>query len=1042
MPNIILNKKSICYTNIDDFTNYQGIGSHPLYQHPFVGVMNVVKDCIEPQYQSFLAEPQYDSIEDRIYWFTENWTEVPTPYTALTDEQKSHYTPIKEETISKYLKAKAKLKDENLQIMSGALISILDDFIFCFDNKVVLVAWGMSPDKDKYNALGLLVHNVPDAPCIIKFMDGTHGHIENRGLSITQRKKNAVLSNNDAPNVVADEGWKFIGWTPLIEGFKVEGNCSFEAQYEQLHQEYVNCHFNVGENGTTSDATDVQCEKGGDIPEDELPNVTPKEGFRFTGWDKSTSGVNDDTTYEAQYEPATSGGSDGSGEPGGSDGSGEPDGSDGSGDPDGDGGSDGSGGSDGAGGSGGDSGGGSGLPWYKLLWAFLTGKGCLKWLLWLLLLLLLLLLLNWLLRGCDRHCDRAIITPVDSVWINEDPNVNRGGIYNTDDPYTAPETPEDYVDVLPPSQGVLPPLDDDVEVIPGNPNVVANLLNVLMENEDKDIKDLAKDFKTKYPSDEYQVVYYDNVIKRMQIKVPSGERESLKQKLPSEFAPEYTLFVFDEALFEGAKSFNDPALKNNDNSWYLNSIGAFNAWDITTGNEDVVVAIVDNGFSMHKELKEKVVRPYNVWKHNTEIFAQSVDHGTHVAGTALAIADNNEGLCGIAPKCKFMPIQVADNKGRMTTTSVLDGILYALYQGADVINLSLAEQWTGLDVFPETEQRKLINYHFKEEERLWQEISRIADKHNNATIVVAAGNDNVLAGVEALHRPSNFIVVSAVDKQSSPLRKASFSNYGEYSTLSAPGVDIYSCIGTSNYETWEGTSMATPIISGTVALMKSLNPNLTNEQIICVLQSTGKETAGNIGKMVQIDKALQKVQANNLNDCLSDISETPSTGDVQVYLEWNNINDLDVHCIDPNNEHIYFNHKRSRSGGLLEIDKNATPPYTSSPIENLFWRSGTAPAGTYTVVLHYYKRHHSTINATNYKIKVKYGNKEELFTGTISELQSREIITFTLNGNNSSVVDNQQNNDDNFTRRNELINRKLQLEKEIKEINAELGGMN
>ncbi|MBK6353105.1 MAG: S8 family serine peptidase [Saprospiraceae bacterium] len=139
------------------------------------------------------------------------------------------------------------------------------------------------------------------------------------------------------------------------------------------------------------------------------------------------------------------------------------------------------------------------------------------------------------------------------------------------------------------------------------------------------------------------------------------------------------------------------------------------------------------------------------------------------------------------------------------------------------------------------------------------------------------------------------------DKNNRNLIKANFSNYGKYSTISAPGVGIYSSIGKSDYQIMEGTSMAAPIVSGAVAMMKSLNDSITTKQIICILQNTGLETKGNIGKLLQLDKALQKVKSREAVDCTSE----PSTGEVQVLL-LNNCNDLDLIVTDPNSESIWF----------------------------------------------------------------------------------------------------------------------------------------
>ena len=684
------------------------------------------------------------------------------------------------------------------------------------------------------------------------------------------------------------------------------------------------------------------------------------------------------------------------------------------------------------------------LPWWKRFWSWLTalfaGKGCLKWLLGVLLFLLLLFLLLWLLRNCHSSANLgggAALGDNDRGWLRDDPNVGRGGVYDPYNPYTPVPTLPGYENILPPNQGVLPPIEDDSEIIPGNPSIIANRLNILMENEDKSILDLAKAFKERYPDDKYKVVYYDDVVKRMQIDIPKAEREQLKQEIPPTFAPEYELFVFDEALFEGAYTPSDPAFSDVNKSWYLNAINAPQAWDITRGSEKITVAIVDNGFNLdHPELKSKVIQPYNVWLRSDKIFPQSIDHGTHVAGTALAIVDNGKGLCGIAPNCKFMPVQVADKRERMTTTSVLDGILYALYQGADVINVSLGSMFTGLDKFPENIQKDMINNHFKEEERLWRHIMRIAANHNS-TIVIAAGNDNVLAGIDAIQRPELFITVSAVDKNNQNFDKANFSNYGSFSTISAPGVGIYSSVGKNDYKIMNGTSMAAPIVAGAVALMKSLNDTITNKQIICILQSTGKEAQGNIGKLIQLDKSLQLVKSGDTIDC----TPKPSTGDVQVLLSWDNYNDLDLIVSDPNSESIWFKNRRVASGGKLEIDMNVEYPDSKTPIENIYWPQGSAPNGTYNVYLLYYKRHEN-IAENLYKITVKYGDKTDEYTGTINnEKEGIHICSFTL-GNVSSIQNppnpNNPSTPPSNNRRSQLEQERDRLQQELDRVNNEL----
>ncbi|MDR0724916.1 MAG: S8 family serine peptidase, partial [Prevotellaceae bacterium] len=501
----------------------------------------------------------------------------------------------------------------------------------------------------------------------------------------------------------------------------------------------------------------------------------------------------------------------------------------------------------------------------------------------------------------------------------------------------------------------------------------------------------------------------------------------------------YELFVFDEALFEGNYTPDDPAFADSDKSWYLHAIKAPQAWEITRGSPKLTVAIVDNGFNLsHPELSSKVVMPYNVWTHSNKVFPQQVDHGTHVAGTALAVADNGKGICGVAPGCAFMPVQVADARGLMTTTSILDGILYALYQGANVINVSLGGQFTGLSHFPENMQEDLIHNHFKEEERLWREIMRIAARHNSV-IVVAAGNDNVLAGIDALQRPELFVTVSAVDKNNRNYCKADFSNYGSFSTVSAPGVDIYSSVGKNGYQTMSGTSMAAPIVTGAIALMKSLNDSITGRQIICILQTTGLPMQDNIGNLIQLDKALETVKSGKAVDC----TPAPSTGDVQILLEWNNYNDLDLCCLDPYGNAIWFKNPRVASGGRLEIDMNVEYPDSKTPVENIYWATGSAPNGTYEVYLLYYKRYEPEINETPYVVKVKYGDKTEDYKGLIKQGDNAiRICSFTLNNGNNVQNPNSPNPDNPLNRRSHLEQERKRLQQELDKLQQELDLVN
>lgn len=958
----------VCSCDRSYFTNVQGYEKRTLFER-WDAIYNAISNNIPDQYKDFLTKPEFEG--DTIYWYAKlSSKDDLIRYTVLDDTSKLEYDRILADTLAVYQNAIDELKRQNKLeesvCLEKAILVVNKDFLFCYDQKVILSIWGMELKDYSIDPMGVamkVIRQPISKPIPIKkrvvFDAGAQGQLQ--GAPEYDLNKGDIIQADNIPTVIPIEGYRWLGWGKNPLNHQVDEDVVFHAQYEPIEtvppipdEPIHQVKFTSGDEGDLDGISNLSKKRGENIAFHEIPQVKPKEGYRFVGWDKVPDNhqVDNDIEFKARYEreavvppPIPK------------------------------------------------------LPWYKRLWAWFNEAGCLRWILWLLLILLLLWLLWWLFHWYTTPRPVPGIEDRRREIIDSDTLAsNNGGIYDPGNPYPPIETPDPYRELLPPNQGVMQPIDtNQIRREPGRPVVVANRLNILMENEERSIMDLAKSFKEKYPDEKYKVVYYDDVVKRMQIEFPPEEREQLKSAIPTQFSPEFKLFVFDESLFEATYVPNDPAMSNASQSWYLKAIRAPQAWDISKAYAEnakkVTVAIVDNGFNLnHPELKSKVVMPYNVWKHSKDVYAHSVDHGTHVAGTALAIANNGIGISGIAPDCAFMPIQVADNQDRITTTSVLDGILYALYQGADVVNVSLGLMLpNNLSV---DEQRELQQHYFQEEERLWNEVMRIANKHKTI-VVFAAGNDNMLAGIEPMNRPKNFIVVSAVDKNNNSLVKAAFSNHGEFSTISAPGVGIYSAFGSNGYKTLEGTSMAAPIITGSVALMKSINKNLTASQVKCVLQSTGLPIDPKIGSLVQLDKALLKVKNNELSDCASR-PDVPSTGDVQVLLSWDNYNDLDLVCEDPRGESVWFSNKFVSSGGQLEIDMNVDYPDSDKPIENIFWKPGTAPKGKYRVLLIYYRRHIPT-DETTYKVMVKYGGKTKELTGTIKEQDRvKEIFGFTL----------------------------------------------
>ena len=472
---------------------------------------------------------------------------------------------------------------------------------------------------------------------------------------------------------------------------------------------------------------------------------------------------------------------------------------------------------------------------------------------WLLLLLLLLFAVLFFCKGCQG--------PISQF----------NPFYNP-----LPENPR----ILPIESGAVGMSAD------GMTQIATDRLNILLEKEnDNTMLEWAKAFKKEYSSEDYEIFYYNKEFYNLQIKVPPSEREQIKKEIKQKLSG-FSFDVFDETVFrtEGL-SFNDPELSNQAHAWHLNAIGAIDAWNLTLGDPDVVVAVVDNGFdTTHPEFQGKIVRPFNVLTQDANlrpILTKEGEnaHGTHVAATAVGNCNNGQGLMGIAPKCKLMPIQVGNDnpEGSMSNQAIMEGVLYAINQGADVVNVSLGMYTPdAVKGMSEGQQLNYISSSMKQEELMWAKIFEKAKQHN-CIIVFAAGNDNVISGIDPKKRSNESIRVSAVNKGQT---KAKFSNYGVYpnlnriySTISAPGVEIYSAAPHEKYMTMQGTSMAAPIVTGAIALMKSIDRNITLEQAVKFMQETGKNAGSSIGPMLNLKKAVMRANGQNAPTECEEITE-------------------------------------------------------------------------------------------------------------------------------------------------------------------------
>lgn len=424
---------------------------------------------------------------------------------------------------------------------------------------------------------------------------------------------------------------------------------------------------------------------------------------------------------------------------------------------------------------------------------------------------------------------------------------------------------------------VVPPINEDDVIDEDGHQVVSNRINVLFDAEtgtEQHDAWIAR-FHELYPGDDYQILFFDPETKLMSIQVPPERRVAMIRDLPSQI-PDIPFLVFDESVMDMGLTFNDPVFRHSDHAYHFGAIHAPEAWDISQGDPDVTVAVVDSYFDLDNiEFASTAIRhPWSVARGDT-VVALPPDydprrpnpvyaHGTMVAGFVLAAAGNGRASAGIAPRCSLMPISLGHRFGCL---AMLQGILVALNHRATVINISAGMAFTEeISQLSVDQQISLANTELLAQENVWRYVFAMAQR-NYVTLVWAAGNEDVFTALDASKRGENTIRVSATD---AAMRKAEFSNFGNFpqrqimeSTVSAPGVQVPGLVpGTSGYMLVDGTSFSAPIVAGAVGLIKSVDPTLTTAEIIEVLQRTGSPVEGSttIGPVVNAAAAVETVE--------------------------------------------------------------------------------------------------------------------------------------------------------------------------------------
>ncbi|HEY8342136.1 MAG TPA: S8 family peptidase [Calditerricola sp.] len=249
--------------------------------------------------------------------------------------------------------------------------------------------------------------------------------------------------------------------------------------------------------------------------------------------------------------------------------------------------------------------------------------------------------------------------------------------------------------------------------------------------------------------------------------------------------------------------------------WNLPLIGSERGWRISTGEPTVVVAVVDTGVDLdHPDLRGQLVPGRNIV--NPAAPPQDDQgHGTHVAGIIAARTNNHRGVAGVTWQCRIMPVKVLDANGAGNLFDVGDGIIWATDNGAKVINLSLGNYVASRYL------RDAVRYAFE----------------RDVVLVAASGND----ALPDSGFPASYPEVLAVSALRPDRHLATYSNYGSSIDLTAPGDNIASTFPDNQYAAMSGTSMASPHVAGVAALVRSVNPTLSNREVMALLIRTSRD---------------------------------------------------------------------------------------------------------------------------------------------------------------------------------------------------------
>jgi len=294
-----------------------------------------------------------------------------------------------------------------------------------------------------------------------------------------------------------------------------------------------------------------------------------------------------------------------------------------------------------------------------------------------------------------------------------------------------------------------------------------------------------------------------------------------------------------------------------DKQWGMIKVQAPEAWNIAKGNADIRIAILDTGIdSSHPDLASKIVSQQNFSSSGT--VEDRHGHGTHCAGIAAAITDNEIGVAGLGYDSSLMNVKTLADSGSGYYSWVAQGIIWATDHGANVISMSLGGRSASSTI------RDAIDY-------AWG---------HGVMVVAAAGNNGNSSPVYPAYY-TNCIAVAATDANDN---LAPWSTRGDWVDVAAPGVNIYSTYPNNGYKYLSGTSLACPHVAGLAALVFSVasdtnNNAYLNDEVRYRIEATCDNIASNeiAGGRINAYKALPELApAGQISGTVTDASISAS----------------------------------------------------------------------------------------------------------------------------------------------------------------------